>query len=128
MRRNCVQKKENATTGSCHDFDYTNDCNSHSGCKLSDNYVMSSYLCNGTYNKCSKGTYSSSLGKCVYYVFSDAVKVKNQKSCTVTTTTCKSQSDVNKGNYYISCVKDGDYYCSSGTLRSKKCYSYANYE
>ena len=130
MRRNCVQKTMSATKGSCRDFSYsTSACESHYGCEISDNYAMSSYLCNGTYNKCSKGTYSSSLEKCVYYGYSDAVKVENQKSCTVTTTTCKSQSDVNKGNYYISsCVKDGDYYCSSGTLRSKKCYSYANYE
>ncbi|MDD6093284.1 MAG: hypothetical protein PUB90_01630, partial [bacterium] len=132
MRRNCVQKTMSATKGSCNDFNFDDSaCKSHSGCKLSDDYVMSSHLCNGTYNKCSKGTYSSSLGKCVYYGYSDAVKVENQKSCTVTTTTCKSQSDVNKGNYYISsCVKDGDYYCSSGTLRSSnnKCYSYASYE
>ncbi len=130
MRRNCVQKTKSATKGSCNDFNFDDSaCKSHSGCKLSDDYVMSSHLCNGTYNKCSTGTYSSSLKKCVYYGYSDAVKVENQKSCTVTTTTCKSQSDVNKGNYYISsCVKDGDYYCSSGTLRSKKCYSYASYE
>ena len=129
-RRNCVQKTMSATKGSCNDFNFDDSaCKSHSGCKLSDDYVMSSHLCNGTYNKCSTGTYSSSLKKCVYYGYSDAVKVENQKSCTVTTTTCKSQSDVNKGNYYISsCVKDGDYYCSSGTLRSKKCYSYASYE
>ena len=130
MRRNCVQKTMSATKGSCRDFSYsTSACESHYGCEISDNYAMSSFLCNGTYNKCSKGTYSSSLRKCVYYGYSDAVKVENQKSCTVTTTTCKSQSDVNKGNYYISsCVKDGDYYCSSGTLRSNKCYSYASYE
>ena len=130
MKKNCLQRTTSPTKGKCSDFNYDDSaCKSHSGCKLSDNYVMSSHLCNGTYKKCSEGTYSSSLGKCVYYYYSDAEKVEKQESCTVTTTTCKSQSD--KGNYYISsCVKDGDYYCSSGTLRSSNnnCYSYASYE